>query len=79
VLRALACVDAVAVFGEDSPERILRELRPDVWVKGGDYAAEDLPEAAALRSWGGCTVVVPYLAGRSTTRLIEEASLHAIS
>ena len=44
-------------------------LRPDVWVKGGDYAtgAGELPEAELLAGWGGQTVVVPYLAGRSTT------------
>jgi rfaE bifunctional protein nucleotidyltransferase chain/domain/rfaE bifunctional protein kinase chain/domain len=78
VLRALECVDAVAVFGEDTPESVLDQLRPDIWVKGGDYAAEELPESALLRRWGGTTVIVPYLAGRSTTRLIQEASLHAV-
>jgi rfaE bifunctional protein nucleotidyltransferase chain/domain/rfaE bifunctional protein kinase chain/domain len=79
VLRALECVDAVAVFGEDTPEAVLDQLRPDVWVKGGDYAAEELPESPLLRSWGGRTVIVPFLAGRSTSRLIKEASLRAIS
>jgi rfaE bifunctional protein nucleotidyltransferase chain/domain len=79
VLHALACVDAVAVFDEDTPEAALDELRPDVWVKGGDYAAEELPESRVLRRWGGRTVIVPFVAGRSTTQLIKEASLHAIS
>lgn len=70
VLRSLACVDAVAVFEEDTPEAILNELRPDVWVKGGDYAdPDDLPETRLLRAWGGRTVVLPYHSGRSTTRL----------
>jgi D-beta-D-heptose 7-phosphate kinase/D-beta-D-heptose 1-phosphate adenosyltransferase len=71
VLRALACVDEVVVFGEDTPERVLRELRPDVWVKGGDYTAELLPETAVVRSWGGRTVVVPYHRGRSTTEILS--------
>ena len=73
VLEALACVDAVAVFGEDDPRAILRELRPHVWAKGGDYAVSELPEAETLAEWGGLAVVVPYVAGRSTTRLIEVA------
>jgi rfaE bifunctional protein nucleotidyltransferase chain/domain/rfaE bifunctional protein kinase chain/domain len=70
VLEALECVDAVYVFGEDTPEAALRRLRPDVWVKGGDYTLVDLPEAAVVREWGGQTVVLPYLDGRSTTALI---------
>lgn len=74
VLAGLGCVDAVAVFQEDTPETLLRALRPDVWVKGGDYTADALPEAAALREWGGQAVVVPYLAGRSTTELARRAA-----
>jgi D-beta-D-heptose 7-phosphate kinase/D-beta-D-heptose 1-phosphate adenosyltransferase len=74
VLEALECVDAVRIFGEDTPERLLGELRPDVWVKGGDYREADLPEAAVLRRWGGRAVILPYVKGRSTTRLIEEAA-----
>jgi rfaE bifunctional protein nucleotidyltransferase chain/domain/rfaE bifunctional protein kinase chain/domain len=73
VLRALRCVDDVVVFDEDEPSRALQRLRPDVWVKGGDYAVEDLPEAGVLAGWGARIVLVPYVAGRSTTRLIEEA------
>jgi D-beta-D-heptose 7-phosphate kinase/D-beta-D-heptose 1-phosphate adenosyltransferase len=73
VLAALGCVDAVAIFDEDDPRAILRELRPHVWAKGGDYAVADLPEAETLAEWGGRAVVVPYVAGRSTTRLIEVA------
>ncbi|PWJ03796.1 D-glycero-beta-D-manno-heptose 1-phosphate adenylyltransferase [Streptomyces sp. NWU49] len=74
VLRALACVDAVAVFDEDTPERLLAGLRPDVWVKGGDYAAADLPEAALLEEWGGQAVLLPYLDGRSSTGMLERAA-----
>jgi D-beta-D-heptose 7-phosphate kinase / D-beta-D-heptose 1-phosphate adenosyltransferase len=72
VLAALGPVDAVAVFAEDTPEAVLRELRPDVWVKGGDYDPEALPEAAALRSWGGRAVTVPLVAGRSTSSIVQE-------
>jgi rfaE bifunctional protein nucleotidyltransferase chain/domain/rfaE bifunctional protein kinase chain/domain len=73
LLAALRCVDAVTVFEEDDPRAALRALRPHVWAKGGDYAIADLPEAATLAEWGGRAVVVPYVAGRSTTRLIEAA------
>ncbi len=73
VLRALASVDAVVVFDEDTPEAALARLRPDVFVKGGDYVSDELPETAVVESWGGRVVILPYVAGRSTTRLIEEA------
>jgi D-beta-D-heptose 7-phosphate kinase/D-beta-D-heptose 1-phosphate adenosyltransferase len=75
LLAALDCVDAVVVFDEPTPEAVLSWIRPDVWVKGGDYAdgGPELPEAGLLRRWGGQTVVVPYLDGRSTTRMIAAA------
>jgi rfaE bifunctional protein nucleotidyltransferase chain/domain len=73
VLGALGCVDAVAVFEEDTPCEVLDQLRPDVWVKGGDYDGRELPEAARLETWGGIAVTVPYLSGRSTTRLAGAA------
>jgi len=69
LLLALECVDAVLVFDEDTPEQVLRQLEPDLWVKGGDYTAEELPESELVRSWGGRTVIVPYVPGRSTTTL----------
>ena len=74
VLEALECVDAVVVFDEDTPERVLEDLRPDVWAKGGDYALSDLPEAEVVSRWDGETVVLPYLDGRSTTNLIGAAA-----
>jgi D-beta-D-heptose 7-phosphate kinase / D-beta-D-heptose 1-phosphate adenosyltransferase len=78
VLRALRCVDAVLVFEEDTPAAALERLRPDVWAKGGDYAGRELPEAAVLEQWGGQAVVLPFVDGKSSTRLIEEASLRAV-
>ncbi len=74
VLLGLGCVDAVVVFDEDSPHAALERLRPDVWAKGGDYAAATLPEASLVRSWGGRVVLLPYLPGRSTTRIIQHAA-----
>jgi rfaE bifunctional protein nucleotidyltransferase chain/domain/rfaE bifunctional protein kinase chain/domain len=72
VLEALDAVDAVVVFDEDTPAAAIEQLAPDVWVKGGDYVAADLPEAPLVERLGGRVEVLPYLAGHSTTRLIEE-------
>ncbi|MGW3210235.1 adenylyltransferase/cytidyltransferase family protein, partial [Streptomyces sp. NPDC001135] len=74
VLRALECVDAVAVFDEDTPERILGELRPHIWAKGGDYARTELPEQPLVESWDGQVLLLPYLDGRSTTALAHRAA-----
>jgi rfaE bifunctional protein nucleotidyltransferase chain/domain len=71
VLAALDCVDAVVVFDEDTPEQALEQVRPDIWAKGGDYAAEDLPERRVLEQWGGQAVLLPYVAGRSTSRMVQ--------
>jgi D-beta-D-heptose 7-phosphate kinase/D-beta-D-heptose 1-phosphate adenosyltransferase len=73
VLEAVEGVDAVVVFDEDTPDAVLRRLRPDVWAKGGDYAGAHLPEAAVLQEWGGQAVALPYLPGRSTSHLVLAA------
>jgi len=72
LLSALSCVDAVVVFDEPTPHAVLSWLRPDVWVKGGDY--DHLPEAELVGRWGGEAVVVPYLDGRSTTAMISKGA-----
>lgn len=77
VLAALACVDAVVIFGESSPEGALERLRPDIWVKGGDYTENDLPEAGVVRRYGGEVVLLPTVAGYSSTNLIAAANLSA--
>ncbi|WP_336646104.1 D-glycero-beta-D-manno-heptose 1-phosphate adenylyltransferase [Microbacterium sp. USHLN186] len=69
LLGALSCVDAVVIFEEDSPEEVIARLRPDIWVKGGDYSAAALPETRLLESWGGRTLTLPFHLGRSTTAL----------
>ncbi|MDQ0692722.1 PfkB family carbohydrate kinase [Arthrobacter sp. W4I7] len=71
LLLAMECVDAVMVFDEDTPEAALERLRPDLWVKGGDYKGASLPEAALVESWGGRCVTVPYHPARSTTGLAD--------
>ncbi len=69
LLNALEVVDGVIVFGEDTPVEAIRRIRPDIWVKGGDYDAAQLPEAAVITRWGGRAVTVPFFPGRSTTKL----------
>jgi len=79
ILAALACVDAVGVFDDHTPERLLDAVRPDVWVKGGDYTACDLPEADVVQRHGGEVVIVPTVSGYSSSQLIATArSEHTI-
>lgn len=71
VLAALRCVDWVAAFPEDTPERLIARVVPDVLVKGGDYRAEDVAGAAAVEAAGGRVVILPYRSGCSTSALVE--------
>lgn len=71
VLAALAAVDAVTVFDEDTPLELIRHLKPDVIVKGGDYTPETVVGADDVRSWGGRVVIVPLTEGHSTTSIIN--------
>jgi len=72
VLAALADVDAVVAFGEDTPLELIRHLRPNVLVKGGDYEPATVVGRADVESWGGRVVIVPLRAGQSTTSIIEK-------
>jgi len=71
VLAGLETVDAVTVFDEDTPLELVRHLRPDVIVKGGDYAPDTVVGADEVRSWGGECVIIPLTPGQSTTSIIE--------
>jgi D-beta-D-heptose 7-phosphate kinase/D-beta-D-heptose 1-phosphate adenosyltransferase len=71
VLAALECVDAVVIFPEDTPLALIRIVRPDILVKGGDYTAETIVGRADVESWGGRVVVVPLTPGHSTTSIIH--------
>lgn len=73
VLGALSSVDCIMAFDEDDPAGLIELVRPDVFVKGGDYSRESLPEAALVERLGGAICIVPYLAERSTHGLIERA------
>ena len=74
VLAALGAVDAVVVFDEDTPLRLIEALRPDVLVKGGDYAEDNVVGAREVRAWGGRVELIPLVPGASTTRLIAKSA-----
>ncbi len=73
VLRALDCVDEVMVFEESTAARLLDQVRPDIFAKGGDYHRTRVPESDVVQAYGGDVVVLPTLAGRSTTHLVHAA------
>jgi D-beta-D-heptose 7-phosphate kinase / D-beta-D-heptose 1-phosphate adenosyltransferase len=71
VLAALAAVDCVVLFDEDTPLALIRLLRPDVLVKGADYARDAIVGANEVEGWGGRVVRVPLVTDKSTTTLLE--------
>lgn len=71
VLAALAAVDAVVIFDEDTPLELVRALQPDIIVKGGDYRPETVVGADIVRARGGRVVIIPLTPGQSTTSIIE--------
>jgi D-glycero-beta-D-manno-heptose 1-phosphate adenylyltransferase len=79
IVAALGCVDAVVIFGEDSPAALIGRLRPEVHAKGTDYTAESVPERAAVAAYGGRTVIVGDPKDHATTDLIERIKLSAVS
>ena len=72
VLAALEAVDLVVVFSDKVPLKVIEEAHPDIYVKGGDYRVEDLPEAKLVASWGAKTVTVEFEFARSTTALLKK-------
>lgn len=70
LLAALASVDAVVLFDEETPLELIKGLRPDVLAKGADYPEEQVVGAPEVRSWGGRVVLVPLVDGRSTSAIL---------
>jgi rfaE bifunctional protein nucleotidyltransferase chain/domain len=71
VLAALESVDLVVLFDEPTPVALLREVQPELYVKGGDYDIETLEETRWVRSWGGDARALPFISGYSTTSLVD--------
>lgn len=72
VLAALTCVDYVVVFEEDTPKELIETVRPDVLVKGGDYALDQIVGADFVTRNGGSVTTLPFVEGFSSTRIIEQ-------
>lgn len=71
VLGALEAVDALILFDEATPLAVLARVKPDLYVKGGDYDMEAIPETPLVRSWGGRALALPFVDGYSTTKLVQ--------
>jgi rfaE bifunctional protein nucleotidyltransferase chain/domain len=71
VVAALQAVDHVVLFDEPTPCELIELIRPDVYVKGGDYDMNKLREAELVRSWGGRAVTIPFVDGYSTSAIVE--------
>jgi rfaE bifunctional protein nucleotidyltransferase chain/domain len=71
VVAAIGCVDSVVLMGDTTPERLVTHIKPDVHVKGGDWQADELPEAAIVQAYGGKVVIIPQGRGISATSIIE--------
>lgn len=72
ILAALACVDYVGIFSEDTADRIIRSVRPNIYVKGGDWSIEQIKEAPTVMELGGVVKSLPFHQGRSTTNIVEK-------
>jgi D-beta-D-heptose 7-phosphate kinase/D-beta-D-heptose 1-phosphate adenosyltransferase len=73
VLASLAMVDLVVIFAEDTPDALIRELRPDLLVKGADYKRQDIVGAEFVASYGGEVMLAELVPDRSTSSLIDRA------
>lgn len=72
VVASLESVDYVTLFSEATPLALITYLRPDVLVKGGDWAEENVVGREAVQSWGGRVAIIPEVKGSSTTNIIEK-------
>lgn len=76
ILAALECIDYVVIFSERTAERLVRILKPDIYVKGGNYKVEELPEAKVVAEYGGQVYLTSLTRGRSTTNLLSAILAH---
>lgn len=78
LIAALESVDVVILFDEDNPCEMIKALRPDIIVKGGDYDMASLPETAIVQSWGGQAIAIDFEHQRSTTALVKKIKQHDV-
>ena len=72
LLAALQCIDAVVIFEEDTPARLIEEVKPDILVKGGDYSLDQVVGAPFVQSYGGRVEILPFETGYSSTGILEK-------
>ena len=70
LLAALESVDMAVLFAEQTPVDLIEKIRPDIYVKGGDYEIDTLAETRLVKTWGGKAIAIPFLYERSTTSLL---------
>jgi rfaE bifunctional protein nucleotidyltransferase chain/domain len=70
LLAALESVDMAVLFAEQTPVSLIEKIRPDIYVKGGDYEIDTLAETRLVKTWGGKAIAIPFLYERSTTSLL---------
>lgn len=75
ILHGLKAVDHTVIFQEDTPEKLIKELRPDILVKGGDWTIDKIVGAPFVQSYGGKVCSLSFIDGKSTTKIIEKAKL----
>lgn len=73
ILSALGCVDYVAIFDEETPEKLIQEIRPDLLVKGGDWKVSQIVGGEFVQSYGGQVLSLNFIDGKSTTSIIEKS------
>ena len=73
IMAALGCVDFVVLFGEETPLKVIQELKPDILVKGGDYKIQDIVGSELVMSYGGKVQSLQFYQGKSTTGLINKS------
>ena len=78
ILAALSCIDFVSIFHEDTAEKFLEIVKPDIYVKGGEYSVDILPEANIVKKYGGEIFLVPMIPDSSTTKIIEKMQIKKI-
>ena len=71
-LSALESIDLIILFDEDTPLSIIKRLKPDIYVKGGDYTFETLPEYPVVTGYGGTVKILPFIDGLSTSMIIKK-------
>lgn len=72
VLSALSAVDYVVIFEEPTAENLIHQIKPAIYVKGGDYNIKDLPEASIVSQYGGQTILIPEVIGKSSSNIIKK-------